>query len=76
VFSVESAPRLYNEDNRRADNEFRDSPELAVGRLIEEWKKDGNEAVGSWQLQQRIGSGVSEEISGRQFCTRVDEGRT
>jgi hypothetical protein len=59
VFSVGSAPRLYNEDTRRADDELRDSPDLAVGRLIEELKRDGNEIVGScgreldWEFWRR-----------------------
>jgi hypothetical protein len=35
VFSVGAAPRLYNEDLRQLELELRESPELAVGRIIE-----------------------------------------
>jgi hypothetical protein len=49
---------------------------LEVGRLIEELRRNDNEKVGSWQLQQKIGLRVPEEIAGRQSCTRVGEGTT
>jgi hypothetical protein len=40
VFSVGVAPRPYNEDLRRLEWELRESPELAVGRIIEnKWKE-------------------------------------
>jgi hypothetical protein len=35
VFSVGAAPRLYNGDLRQLELELRESPELAVGRIIE-----------------------------------------
>jgi hypothetical protein len=35
VFSVEPAPRLYNEDLKQVGLELRESPELAVGSIIE-----------------------------------------
>jgi hypothetical protein len=34
VFSVGSDPRLYNEDLRQLELELRESPELAVGRMM------------------------------------------
>jgi hypothetical protein len=70
VFSGGSAPSLYNEDSWPAELEWRESPESAVGRVIEKrWQQD------SWQLQQRTGLRVPEEIAGRQSCTRVGKGR-
>jgi hypothetical protein len=40
VFSVWATPRLYNEDFRQL--ELRESPELAVGRIIEKkwWERN------------------------------------
>jgi hypothetical protein len=35
VFSVGTAPRLYNEVLMQLDLKFGESPELAVGRIIE-----------------------------------------
>jgi hypothetical protein len=35
VFSVQSTPRLYNEDLRQLQLELRASAELAIGRIIE-----------------------------------------
>jgi hypothetical protein len=35
VFSVGAVPRLYNEDLRQLELELRESPELAVGRIME-----------------------------------------
>jgi hypothetical protein len=34
VVSVGAAPRLYNEDLRQVEIEFRESQELAVGRIM------------------------------------------
>jgi hypothetical protein len=34
VFSVGPAPRLYNEDLMQLELELRESPELAVGRIM------------------------------------------
>jgi hypothetical protein len=40
VFSVEAAPKLYNKDLRHLELELRESPELAVGRIIEKkWQE-------------------------------------
>jgi hypothetical protein len=36
VFSIGSAPRLYNEDARPAEIELRESPEMAVDDDLEE----------------------------------------
>jgi hypothetical protein len=58
-------------DPRPAELELRESPELAVDRIIEKrWQQDG------LQLQRRIGLRVPEEIAGRKTCTRVGKGRT
>jgi hypothetical protein len=35
VFSVGAAPRLYNEDLCQLELELKESPELAVDRIIE-----------------------------------------
>jgi hypothetical protein len=35
VFSLGAAPRLYKEDLKKLKLELRESPELAVGRIIE-----------------------------------------
>jgi hypothetical protein len=34
VFSVGAAPRIYNEDLRQLELELRESPELAVGKIM------------------------------------------
>jgi hypothetical protein len=40
VFSVGTAPRLYNEYLRQLELELRESPELVVGRIIEKkWQE-------------------------------------
>jgi hypothetical protein len=40
VFSVEAAPRLYNEDLRQQKLESRESPDLAIHRIIEKkWQE-------------------------------------
>jgi hypothetical protein len=40
VFSVGAAPRLYNENLRQLQLELRESPELAVGRIIgKKWQE-------------------------------------
>jgi hypothetical protein len=40
VFSMGGAPRLYNEDLRPLELELRESPELAVGRIIKKiWQE-------------------------------------
>jgi hypothetical protein len=40
VFSVEASPRLYNEDLRQLEIELIESPELAVGRIIDnKWEE-------------------------------------
>jgi hypothetical protein len=51
VFSVEAAPRLYNEDLRHTELELRQSPELAVGRIIDKKWQERN-----WIVQRRLHS--------------------
>jgi hypothetical protein len=40
VFSAVAAPRLYNEDLRQLELELKESPALAVGRIIEKKWQD------------------------------------
>jgi hypothetical protein len=42
VFSVGTAPRLYNEDLRKSKLELRESLELAVGRIVEKKLQERN----------------------------------
>jgi hypothetical protein len=45
VFSVGAAPRLYNEDLRQIELEWRESLDMAVGRIIENKWQERNQFV-------------------------------
>jgi hypothetical protein len=70
---VASSLRLYKEDPRPTESklclgswQIIESPELAIGRIIEKrWQRY------IWHLQQRSILRVPEEIADRQSCTRV-----
>jgi hypothetical protein len=53
VFSVGAAPRLYNEDLTQLELELRESPELAVGRIIEK-ENDCYESVARKRLAESV----------------------